>query len=240
MKEPTEVSTETPSLADRLHAVQEKLKRACEAAGRDPAAARLIAVSKTFPEEVVRAAYAAGQRHFGENYVQELKSKGEAFSTEGREDITWHFIGQIQSNKIKHIAAHASYVHALEKLAHAQALGRRAERPIKVLVSVNIGGEESKGGLAPEETLERCAEIAEVENIEVCGLMCMPPPSENPERSAPYFERMAALAEEGRARGIPLTELSMGMSGDFHVSVRYGATWVRVGSAIFGRRRKRG
>lgn len=222
--------------AQRLLALKEKIRHACISAGRPPSEVQLVAVSKTFPETELHPVYQAGQRHFGENYAQELRDKGQSFTQQGIDDITWHFIGRIQSNKIKHIAAHASYVHSVEKVAHAQALGAHAPRPLKVFITVNIAREQSKGGLPPEETLQRCEEIHQLENIEVCGLMCLPPRCEDPEESAPYFEQMAALTAEGRARGLPLTELSMGMSNDFHVAIRYGATWVRVGSAIFGAR----
>ncbi len=225
------------SSTQRLLAVKSRLHDACLTAGRDPATVHLIAVSKTFPAEAIEPLYAAGQRHFGENYAQEFREKGESFAAAGVEDITWHFIGRIQSNKIRHIAAHAAYVHAVEKLSHAQALAKHAPRPIKVLVSVNIGKEASKGGVMPEEALSQCQVFDQLDNIEVCGLMCMPPANPDPEASAPFFAQMAELAAAGRERGIGLTELSMGMSNDFHVAVRHGATWVRVGSAIFGARR---
>ena len=224
------------SSTQRLLDVQARLRAACEAAGRDPATVHLIAVSKTFPAEAIDPLYAAGQHHFGENYAQELRDKGESFAARGVEDIIWHFIGRIQSNKIKHIAPRASYVHAVEKLTHAEALAQHATAPIKILLSVNIGEEESKGGVLPDEVLARCAELDAVEGIELCGLMCMPPRCEDPEDSAPFFARMAELARAGRERGLDLRELSMGMSSDFHVAVRYGATFVRVGSAIFGAR----
>ncbi len=228
-------NTNMPS-STRLLKVKDRIRFACQAAGRDPAEVQLIAVSKTQSVEAIEPVYDAGQRHFGENYVQELRDKGDSFVARTVNDITWHFIGRIQSNKIKHIAAYASYVHAVEKLSHAQALAKHARGPIKIFVSVNIAKEESKGGVAPEDVLERCAEFDAIENLELCGLMCMPPRSTDPEHSAPYFEEMAALASAGRDRGMALTELSMGMSHDFQVAIRYGATWIRVGSAIFGAR----
>jgi len=224
------------SSAERALKVREQIHDACLQADRNPATVQLIAVSKTFPLEALRPVYDAGQRDFGENYAQELDEKAQTFAKQGCNDIVWHYIGRIQSNKIKYIAAHATYVHAVEKVSHAQALGAKAPGPIKILVSVNIGREESKGGLMPEDVIETCMQMHEVENVEVCGLMCLPPRSQDPEDSAPLFAKMAALAHEGRSRGVPLTELSMGMSNDFQVAIRYGATWVRVGSAIFGPR----
>lgn len=224
------------SLETNLRAVQDKINAACAACDRDPADVHLIAVSKTFPGENIETLYQTGHRHFGENYVQEMTEKATTLAEAGLDELEWHFIGRIQSNKIKYIAAHANYVHTLEKVSHAKSLGKHAGRLIKVLVSVNIGEEESKGGVAPDEVIARCEEIHALENIEVHGLMCIPPRCENPEDAAPYFQRMAALAAEGRERGMPLTQLSMGMSQDFHVAIRYGATFVRVGRAIFGAR----
>lgn len=222
--------------AQRLLAIRERLHAACLAAERDPSQVHLVAVSKTFPAEALDPAYELGQRHFGENYAQELRDKAERFEGLGVTDLSWHFIGRLQSNKIKHIAPRARYVHAVEKRSHAEALAKHAVGPLGVFLSVNIGEEDSKGGVLPTEALARAEELDGVEGLDLCGLMCMPPRCEDPEDAAPYFARMAELAEAGRARGLQLRELSMGMSHDFHVAVRYGATFVRVGSAIFGKR----
>ncbi|MGB1275500.1 MAG: YggS family pyridoxal phosphate-dependent enzyme, partial [Nannocystaceae bacterium] len=178
------------SSAQRMLKVREQIHDACRRADRNPAGVQLIAVSKTFPKEALQPVYAAGQRHFGENYAQELDEKARALAEEGS-DIVWHYIGRIQSNKIKYIAAHATYVHAVEKFSHAQALGAKAPRPIKIFVSVNIGREESKGGLMPEEVLDTCVQMHQIENVEVCGLMCLPPRTQDPEDSAPMFAEMA-------------------------------------------------
>ena len=220
------------SLTERLLAVRRRVDAAAVEAGRDPASVQLIAVSKTHPLEAVEAAAGVGQLHFGESYAQELRDKGAA-----RPDLTWHFIGRIQVNKAKYIAARAARVHALETEAQAQALGARAVGgALRCLVSVNLAGEASKGGVSADDALDACARLRRVPGIEVVGLMTLPPPVDDPERAAPWFAALAELAARGRERGLPLTELSMGMTHDFEVAIRHGATWVRVGTAIFGER----
>lgn len=227
------------SVADNLKRVQDRIADACASCGRDPAEVELVAVSKTHPPERIRAALDAGQLAFGENYAQELRDKADALAGAtgvGGAPLAWHYIGRLQTNKAKYIAPHAVRVHALEAVRHAKALAKRADGPLKCLVEVHTGDEDSKGGVPPDQVLDRCAELDAVEGIEIVGLMTLPPFKEDPEDVAPYFERVASLAEAGRARGLALDELSMGMSHDFHVAVRYGATWLRVGSAIFGER----
>lgn len=222
-------------IATNLAAVRAEIDAACVAAGRDPADVGLVAVSKTHPLAAVEAGWAAGHRDFGENYANELRDKGEAFEAAER-DIRWHFIGRVQSGNVRHIAAHAWRVHALTQVKHAEKLASRLSRPLKCLVSVNVGGEESKGGVAPDQALERCKALSRVEGIEVVGLMTLPPYRDDPEDVAPFFEELSDLAARGRGQGLPLHELSMGMSHDFRVAIRHGATWVRVGTAIFGPR----
>jgi PLP dependent protein len=219
----------------RLAEVQARVTTACAACGRDPATVHLLAVGKTHPAAAVAGAHAAGQIDFGENYAQELRDKATALA-DLTPAIRWHFIGRVQSNKARMIAPLAYRVHALEEVRHAEALAARAPGPLRVLVSVNQGGEESKGGIRPAAALDRCAEIARVPGVRVVGLTTIPPASDDPERMAPYFDELAALAARGRARGLPLDELSMGMSHDFEVAIRFGATWIRVGTAIFGAR----
>jgi pyridoxal phosphate enzyme (YggS family) len=221
--------------AERLAAVRARVAAACAACGRDPASVGLIAVGKTFPAEAVAAVHGAGQVDFGENYAQELRDKAAALAG-STPPIRWHFIGRIQTNKAKMIAPVAYRVHAVEEVRQAEALAARAPGPLDVLVAVNQGGEDTKGGVRPSEALERCAAVDAVPGVRVVGLMTLPPPTEDPEDSAPYFEELAALAAAGRARGLALNELSMGMSHDFEVAIRHGATWVRVGTAIFGAR----
>ena len=219
------------SAAERLEAVKARVVAACTAAGRDPAEVGLIAVSKTHPAHVIAEVAAAGHRDFGESYAQELRDKAPQIP-----DARWPFIGRLQSNKAKYVAPVAHRVHALESVSQAEALAKRASGPLECLVSVHLGGESSKGGVAPDEALERCATLHAVEGIEIVGLMTLPPFHEDPEDMAPYFAHLADLAARGRAAGLPLHELSMGMSHDFEVAIRHGATWVRVGTAIFGPR----
>ncbi|MFK7931087.1 MAG: YggS family pyridoxal phosphate-dependent enzyme [Myxococcota bacterium] len=223
------------SVVERLDAVRERLANACHQAGRDPADVQLIAVSKTHPAAAIEAAKASGQLHFGENYAQELRDKCRVLP---QPDLRWHYIGRLQSNKAKYVAPVAYRVHALETVSHAKALAAKAPGPLSCLVSVNLGLEDSKAGVPPDQALDRCAELAEVPGIRIVGLMALPPYDADPAKSAPHFETLANLAAHGRSHGLPLNELSMGMSHDFEVAVQYGATWIRVGTAIFGPRPK--
>ena len=213
--------------------VRASIDAACVAAGRDPSEVRLVAVSKTFPPEAIRRAQAEGQVDFGESYAQELRDKAKVI-----EGVRWHFIGRIQMNKAKYIAPVSWRIHALETVHQAEALLARAPGPLKALVAVHTGGEASKSGVQPDQVLDRCAELSRLDGLQIVGLMTLPPYTEDPEDAAPFFEEVADLAARGRARGLPLTELSMGMSHDYVVAIRHGATWVRIGTAIFGERRK--
>jgi pyridoxal phosphate enzyme (YggS family) len=206
------------SLAARVAEVQERVARA--AAGRR---VTLVAVSKTHPPELVRAAHAAGLRVFGENYVQEWAGKRDALADL---DLAWHFVGHLQRNKAKDVAGKVALVHGVDGLPLAQALDRRAEQD--VLVEVNLGGEASKAGVAPEELPALLDGMRALPRVRCRGLMCIPPPGEDPR---PHFRRLAALGKEHR-----LEELSMGMSDDYEVAIEEGATIVRVGTAIFGER----
>ena len=149
----------------------------------------------------------------------------------------WHFIGRVQTNKAKWIAAHAHMVHTITSPRHATSIAKHCSTPLKCLIQVNIGKEESKGGVLPSDTLALAHEISKVNNVQICGLMSLPPRVDQPEQAAPYFEAMAELAYQGQKEGLPLTELSMGMSHDFEIAIRYGATMVRIGRSIFGQRR---
>lgn len=193
--------------------------------------ARLIAVSKTHGVDKIREAYEAGQRDFGESYAQELRDKAPLLP----DDIRWHFIGQIQSNKLKYIAPHAYRVHGITKLKYATELASR-HPGIAGMINVNLGHEDSKVGVPPEHALELAAQVHAVEGFELVGLMCIPPFTDEPEGATPYFDRLVALAARGREQGLPLNELSMGMSRDWPWAIERGATWVRVGTAIFGPR----
>jgi PLP dependent protein len=219
------------SISINLDTIRQRALHAARLTRRSADDITLIAVSKTRPSQMVTAAHQAGQLHFGENYAQELRDKAREIPK-----VHWHFIGRIQTNKVRYIAPVAYRIHTLETLRQAEALSRRAPSTLHCLVSVNIGGEDSKSGVEPAKVIERCIELNQVPKIEVTGLMCMPPYTEDPEDTAPFFQEMAHLAEQGRARGLSLHELSMGMSHDFEVAIRYGATWIRVGTAIFGPR----
>lgn len=215
----------------RLAAVQERIAAAVTKAGRSPSEVHLIAVSKTQPASAIREAYAAGQRHFGESYAQELQAK--AAELVDLTELKWHFIGTIQTNKAGLIAPVSERVHAVHSARHARALAKK-HSPIQVLLAVNLGREASKTGVAAGDVLSTCAQLDQAEGVDLRGLMTLPPNGEDP---APYFAQLAELAAQGRSDGLPLTELSMGMSGDFEAAIAHGATWIRVGTAIFGPRR---
>jgi pyridoxal phosphate enzyme (YggS family) len=217
----------------RLQAVHERIARAARAAGRDPAAVRLVAVSKTKDQAAVRQAYAAGQRDFGENYAQELAKK--AAELEDLSDLRWHFIGHLQRNKAKLVARVASVVHTIDSARLAEELGKRAAEPFPVLVEVNVGGEDQKSGCRPAELGGVLDAVEKAANLELCGLMTVPPVSDDPELSKRFFLDLVALrdAHGGPAR---LPDLSMGMSHDLEAAIQAGATIVRVGTAIFGAR----
>ncbi|MCB9677516.1 MAG: YggS family pyridoxal phosphate-dependent enzyme [Alphaproteobacteria bacterium] len=221
------------TVANALEDVRRRLCAALVEAGRSPDAAELVAVSKTHPAQRIREAVACGQTHFGESYAQELRDKAPELADLG---VRWHFIGRIQKNKAKYIAPLAFRVHGVTHVEQAEALAQRAPGPLKVLLNVDVGGEESKVGIDPAELPALADAVARVAGIELVGLMCIPPYTEDPAESGPYFEQLAHLAARENARGHALTELSMGMTHDFPWAVRHGATWVRVGTAIFGPR----
>jgi pyridoxal phosphate enzyme (YggS family) len=222
------------SIAENLATVQARVVAACVAAGRDPSTVQLLAVSKTKPVEDLRAAFAAGQRHFGENYAQELRDKADLLGP----SYTWHFIGSLQRNKVKYVVGRATLVHDVDSLGLAEEIARRSgDRPTGVLLGVNIGEEPQKSGFAPDEVLDAARTVAGLHGVTLRGLMCIPPADADP---APFFARMASLAAAGRAEGLPLEELSMGMSEDLEAAIAHGATIVRVGTAIFGARAPRG
>jgi pyridoxal phosphate enzyme (YggS family) len=224
-----------------LAAVRAGIARACAEVGRDPCEVTLVAVSKLKPASAVRQAMAAGQVHFGENYAQHLRDKaadlgiGPAVAGAPPAPI-WHFIGPLQRNKVKYVVGCATLIHAVDSEALGLAIAERAgSRPARILVQVNIGREETKHGVAPEQALALCAALDAMPGLALSGLMCIPPPAgEGPTRD--MFRALADLAAEGRARGLPLALLSMGMSHDYALAIACGATHVRVGTAIFGER----
>jgi len=226
------------TIPQALSEVQARIARAAKASGRDPNGVKLIAVSKTQPASAVREAYAAGQRDFGENYVQELLQKAEELRD--LPDLRWHLIGHLQRNKAKSVAPLVSLLHTVDSVELAQELAKRLaaaapERRLPVLVEVSIAGEEQKHGVAPENLAELLERIESLPQLSLRGLMCVPPLTEDPAGARPHFDALARLRElhGGVAR---LPELSMGMTHDLEHAVAAGATMVRVGTAIFGAR----
>jgi pyridoxal phosphate enzyme (YggS family) len=219
-----------------LAAVRARIDAAARACGRDPADVTLVAVSKLQPEALIRAAYACGQRDFGENYVQELVSKREALAD--LPDLRWHLIGHLQRNKAKYVAPFVHLAHTVDDRDLGAELGRRAAsagRVLDALVQVNVGGEAQKSGCAPGDLAALLRDLAAVEGLRVRGLMTVPPHTDDPAGAQPFFDALRALRD---AHGGPeaLPTLSMGMTHDLEVAVAAGATLVRVGTAIFGAR----
>ncbi len=222
-------------VADNLALVRQRIAAACQRAGRDPSGVRLVAASKTVGPARIAEALAAGQKIFGENYVQE--ARGKAAELPG---ATWHFIGRLQTNKAAQAVKLFELIHSLDSARLAVELDRRARAAGKVqevLIEVNLAGEETKAGVPEAELGDLVRRVSELANLELRGLMCLPPFFDQPERVRPYFIRLRRLRDELReSSGLALPELSMGMSGDFEAAIEEGATLVRVGTAIFGRR----
>lgn len=227
------------SVGINLEKIRARITTAARRAGRDPQSIRLVAVSKRKPLEMIREAFGAGQVLFGENYLQEAQEKIEQFGP----GPAWHFIGHLQSNKAKAAAELFACVETVDRLKLGRALEKRlAElgRKMSVLVQVNVGREPQKAGVLPEDAAQLCRDLQQLPHLELKGLMTMPPYSDNPEDTRPYFRQLRVLAEQITELGIlgqsgPV-ELSMGMSGDFEVAIEEGATLVRVGTALFGER----
>ena len=219
-------------VAGAIDSVRQRIGRACERAGRDSASVQVIVVSKGHPEEVIRAAYGAGMRVFGENYAQELAFKASALSD--LPNIRWRFIGHLQRNKIKLIEGARATVDTVDSLRLAQAISARAtERAIdvEVLLQVNIGGEAQKSGCTPQELPQLVEAVRALPSVALRGLMTVAPHLDEVEGARPFFAALRALAEE---HGLP--ELSMGMTHDLEQAVAEGATMLRIGTAIFGPR----
>ncbi|MBI1790328.1 MAG: YggS family pyridoxal phosphate-dependent enzyme [Acidobacteria bacterium] len=217
-------------IVERLAEVRERIERAAERAGRDPAGITLLAVTKVFPATAIREAYAAGLRDFGENYVQEFEGKYPEVADLG--EARFHLIGHLQSNKSKKAA---ELFHAIQTVDSAK-LARRLDecgRPLDILLEVKLSAEEAKAGADPAELPELIAAVKQCPNLRLRGLMTMPPWSDDPEPTRPYFRRLRELGEQ-----YGLGELSMGMSHDLEVAIEEGATCVRVGTALFGKRKK--
>lgn len=228
------------ALRQNLAQVEQRIESACDSAGRSRDDVTLVAVSKNHPIEAIQTLYDAGQRHFGESYVQEWEDK----AAELPDDIVWHFIGHLQSNKAKYIADDVALVHSVDRKSVMKQLHRRTDERVDVLLQVNIAGQESKSGVAPGGLIDLLELSRNYPNIRVCGLMTIPPYVDDPEQNRAHFQKMHELFEEARtwhtqhsAEDVgAFVHLSMGMSADFEVAIEEGATIVRVGTAIFGER----
>jgi len=220
------------SFVERLAVIEARIAAACEASGRARDTVQLVAVSKTRAIPELEAALAAGAVDLGENYAQELRDK----AREVAGAVRWHFIGRLQRNKVKYVAPSAHLFHAFDDIRLADEFAKRRDQPMPVLIAVNTGGEQSKSGVPVDEALALAEQVEQHPGVELRGLMTIPPFCDDPADVAPYFKTLADLAAEGRSRGLPLEELSMGMSHDFEVAIAHGATLIRVGTALFGPR----
>lgn len=224
--------------ARRYHEIQERIERACIRARRDPASVRLIAVSKLKPATDVRAAFDAGIRDFGENYVQELRAKHERLLDVS--GLRWHLIGPLQSNKVRHAVSIVEAIHSIDSQRLLLEISRRAAalgRVIDGFIQVNLADEAQKAGCSPQYVSELVNAAIELPGVRIVGLMAIPPVSDDKDQRRARFARLRALAEE---QWPPLTRLSMGMSDDFEAAIEEGATEVRVGTALFGARQVSG
>ena len=224
------------NLAPHLTEVRLRIKGAAERAGRDPASVTLVAVTKTKPVALIRQAAALGVTDFGENYLQEAEEKMSALQDLG---LTWHFIGAVQSNKTRSIAAAFSWVHGVDRLKTAQRLAEQRPfhaPPLNVCLQVELVPEQSKGGVSAERLGELAAQIHHLPRLRLRGLMCIPPALHDAAAQAAIFDRLAGMLAQLNARGLKLDTLSMGMSEDYEIAIGAGATMVRIGTAIFGSR----
>jgi PLP dependent protein len=226
------------NIRHNLDQIRNRIAAACVRAGRNPDSVRLIAVSKTKPAAMIEEAAAAGQRLFGESYVQEMAAKiGEVMAT-----VEWHFIGALQTNKVKYLRGQVALIHSLDRLSLAEEIDRQWGKigaSANVLVQVNLGDELTKAGAGEEDLADLVHRAAALSHLRIRGLMALPPYFDDPEEVRPYFRRLRELAgmiENLALPGVAMTELSMGMSHDFEVAIEEGATLVRVGTAIFGER----
>ncbi|MEB2327618.1 MAG: YggS family pyridoxal phosphate-dependent enzyme [Pseudomonas sp.] len=221
------------TIANNIAKVAARIREAAQAAGREPSTVGLLAVSKTQPASAVREAFAAGLADFGENYLQEALEKQALLADV---PLTWHFIGPIQSNKTKPIAEHFAWVHSVDRLKIAQRLSDQRPAhlpPLNVCLQVNVSDEQSKSGCSESEARELVAAISALPRLHLRGLMCIPAPSDDPAAQRAAFARLRRLRDELDPR---MDTLSMGMSQDLEAAIAEGATWVRIGTALFGAR----
>jgi len=223
------------TVKERVKEVINEIQETALKSGRNPEEIRLLAATKSVPPERILEAIEAGIRIIGENYVQEAQKKYELIGPR----VSWHMIGRLQTNKAKYAVRLFEVIHSLDSLKLAQELQKAAERQgkkVKVMIQVNLSGEITKGGISPDKVKELSERVLEFPNLELIGLMTIPPYSENPEDSRPFFRKLRELKEKLNREGFPLTELSMGMSNDFKVAIEEGATILRIGTLIFGPR----
>lgn len=221
------------TIAENISTLAERIRNAAQAVQRDPASVGLLAVSKTKPASDLREAYAAGLRDFGENYLQEALGKQTELSDL---PLIWHFIGPIQSNKTRAIAENFAWVHSVDRLKIAQRLSeqRPAELPpLNICIQVNVSGEASKSGCTPQDLLALAQAISALPNLRLRGLMAIPEPTEDSDEQNAAFAAVRTLQDQ---LNLPLDTLSMGMSHDLEAAIAQGATWVRIGTALFGAR----
>ena len=224
------------SIADNLQAVRGRISSAARAAGRDPAAVSLLAVSKTHAPALIREAHAAGQRAFGENYVQEAEAKMASLADL---PLEWHLVGPLQSNKTRIAAERFQWVHTIDREKVARRLSEQRPGgmpPLEVLVQVNVSGEDSKSGIAPQAAGALAHTVAKLPRLRLRGLMAVPEPTPDASVQRARFRELRALFESLRREGLDLDTLSMGMSDDMEAAIAEGSTMVRIGTAIFGRR----
>jgi pyridoxal phosphate enzyme (YggS family) len=224
------------TIGDNLQAVKTRIERAAIAARRDPAEVTLLAVSKTHPVAAIKEALAAGQRAFGENYVQEAREKMETLP-----DVEWHLIGPLQSNKTRLAAERFHWVHTLasEKIARRLSEQRPAGLPpLNVLIQVNVSGEATKAGVTPDEVFALSKEASALKGIRLRGLMAIPEPATDAKLQRKRFSQVRSIFEDLKSKGLAFDTLSMGMSDDMEAAIAEGATLVRIGTAIFGQRTK--
>jgi len=226
-------------LKQRLEQIGQRIRQAAESCNRDADSVRLVAVSKTIAADIVKEAIATGVTILGENYIQEARHKFKALV---QYPVSWHFIGHLQSNKAKYAVRLFDLIHSVDSLKLARELNKQAAKVDKIqqiLVQVNISAEDTKSGILTEEAPRLIAEISQLKNLAVKGLMTMPPYFYQPEKVQPFFAALRELRDQIKEQSLPnvsLDELSMGMTGDFEVAIKEGATLVRIGTAIFGKR----
>lgn len=224
-------------IKEKLEVINERINRAAERSERNTSDITLLAVSKQVESGRIREAIDSEHLSFGENYVQEFVTKYDELSE--HKNIDWHFIGHLQKNKVKYIIDKVSLIHSVDKVSLAGEINKRAEKlgiVMPILVEVNLGGEESKSGIEPDELGSFLEKLSELDNIRLSGLMALPPYCDNAEDSRKYFIKLRELRDNFISSYNTLNELSMGMSHDFEIAVEEGATIVRVGTAIFGER----